>query len=84
MLAIRLRISWTRGAKEAVERLELFRSRISNSFSRSRERAQRLVAVYPLQTMAAIAGICFAAGAALRLGRRSHRGRSVFEGSGCT
>jgi hypothetical protein len=61
-------------SEEAVERLELVRGRIGNLFSRSRERAQRFVAVHPLQTVAAIAGICFAAGVALRLGGRSHRG----------
>ncbi len=61
-------------SEEAGERFQLFRSEISSALSRSRERAKRLVGVYPLQTIAAMAGICFAAGVALRLSRRSHRG----------
>lgn len=61
-------------SEEAVEHLEHLRSTISDVFSQTRQRARRFVAVYPLQTIAAIAGVCFAAGLALRLGRRSHRG----------
>jgi len=55
---------------EAGERLQ----QMSSAPSRWRARTQQLAAQYPLQTIAAIAGVSFAAGVALRLSRRSHRG----------
>jgi len=61
-------------SEEAAKHLEHLRSTLSDVFSRTRQRAQQIVAAYPLQTIAAIAGVCFAAGMALRLGRRSHHG----------
>lgn len=48
--------------------------RMSSAPSRYRARAQQLAAQYPLQTIAAVAGVSFAAGVALRLSRRSRRG----------
>jgi hypothetical protein len=59
---------------EAGERLVQIRSEISSAPSRWRARGQQFAAQYPLQTIAAIAGVSFAAGVALRLSRRSHRG----------
>jgi len=61
-------------SEEAVEHLEQLRGAISDVFPQTRQRARRFVATYPLQTIGAIAGVCFAAGMAFRLGRRSHRG----------
>jgi ElaB/YqjD/DUF883 family membrane-anchored ribosome-binding protein len=55
------------------ERLQQFRYRALHALSRSQERVQQFAEAYPLQTIATVAGVCFAFGVALRL-RRSHRG----------
>jgi hypothetical protein len=55
----------------AGERLQQFRGRVSDDFSRSRLRARQLSAEYPVPIAAALAGISFACGIAL--GRRSRR-----------
>jgi ElaB/YqjD/DUF883 family membrane-anchored ribosome-binding protein len=57
----------------AGERLQEFRLRVRSALSRTRERAKEIADTYPLHTIAAIAGVCFVLGMALRL-RRSHRG----------
>jgi ElaB/YqjD/DUF883 family membrane-anchored ribosome-binding protein len=59
---------------EAGERLQQIRREMSGAPSRLRARAQQFAAQYPLQTIAAIAGVSFAAGVALRLSRRSRHG----------
>lgn len=59
---------------EAGERLQRIRLQMTGAPSRLRTRGQQLAAQYPLQTIAAIAGVSFAAGVALRLSRRSRRG----------
>jgi hypothetical protein len=59
---------------EAGERLLRIRSDMLSASSNLRARGRHLAARYPLQTIAAIAGVSFAAGVALRLGRRSRRG----------
>jgi len=61
-------------SEQAGERLQQIRREIISTPSRWRTRAQQLAAQYPLQTIAAIAGVSFAAGVMLRLNRRSHRG----------
>jgi ElaB/YqjD/DUF883 family membrane-anchored ribosome-binding protein len=58
----------------AEERIQQLRSDMSDAPSRLRARVQQAAAQYPLQTIAAIAGVSFAVGVALRLTRRSHRG----------
>lgn len=55
-------------------RLQQLRHDIVSAPSRLRLRGQQLAAQYPLQTIAAIAGVSFAVGVALRLSRRSRRG----------
>ena len=57
----------------AGERFEHFRRKVRSALSSSSARAKALADAYPLQTIAAIAGVCFAVGVALRF-RRSHRG----------
>ncbi len=59
---------------EAGQRWQQIGHQISSAPSRWRARGQQLATQYPLQTIAAIAGVSFAAGVALRLSRRSHRG----------
>ncbi len=60
-------------SKEAGERLQRFRLNAQRAFANSRARAEELGDAYPLQTIAAAAGLCFVLGVALRM-RRSHRG----------
>jgi hypothetical protein len=43
------------------------------ALARSREQVQRIAEDHPLETIAAVAAACFAAGVALRI-RRPHRG----------
>lgn len=57
----------------AGERFQQFRSQARRALSNSSTRAKEFADAYPLQTIAAVAGVCFALGAALRF-RRSHRG----------
>jgi ElaB/YqjD/DUF883 family membrane-anchored ribosome-binding protein len=57
----------------AGERFQQLRRELSGALSHYRERAQQFGQMYPLQTIAAIAGVCFGLGVALRI-RRSHRG----------
>jgi ElaB/YqjD/DUF883 family membrane-anchored ribosome-binding protein len=57
----------------AGERFQQLRSQARRALSNSNARAKELADAYPLQTIAAIAGVCFALGVALRF-RRSHRG----------
>jgi ElaB/YqjD/DUF883 family membrane-anchored ribosome-binding protein len=57
----------------AGERFQQFRRELSSALSLYRERTQQFAEEYPLQTIAAVAGACFAFGVALRI-RRSHRG----------
>jgi len=59
---------------EAGEHLQQFCHEMSGVPSRWRARLQQTADRYPLQTIAAIAGVSFAVGVALRLGRRSRRG----------
>jgi hypothetical protein len=56
------------------ERLQRIRHEMASAPSRWRARGQQLAEQFPLQTIAIIAGISFAAGVALRLSRRSRRG----------
>lgn len=58
---------------DAGKRFQELRRRARTALYGSRKRAQEIADAYPLQTIAAIAGVCFALGVALRLGR-SHRG----------
>ncbi|HVJ05281.1 MAG TPA: hypothetical protein VM578_06400 [Candidatus Saccharimonadales bacterium] len=60
-------------SKEAGERFQQFRLRARRTLTNSRTRAQELGDAYPLHTIAATAGFCFALGVALRM-RRSRRG----------
>lgn len=57
----------------AQERVLEFRRQLHGKVSRSSERARELADQFPLQTIAGIAGVCFALGVALRF-RRSRRG----------
>jgi ElaB/YqjD/DUF883 family membrane-anchored ribosome-binding protein len=57
----------------AQERFQQLRGQARRALSRSGARAQELAKAYPLQTIAAVAGISFALGVALRI-RRSGRG----------
>jgi hypothetical protein len=58
---------------QAGEQFQQLRLRARTALARSRERAEQIADRYPLQTIAAAAGVCFVFGVALRL-RRSHRG----------
>jgi ElaB/YqjD/DUF883 family membrane-anchored ribosome-binding protein len=61
-------------SEKAGEHLHQLRLQARAAFSRTRTRTQELADAYPLQTIAAIAGVCFALGVTLRFSRRSHRG----------
>ncbi len=58
----------------AQERFQELRQQARAALARSRERAQTLADTYPLQTIAAIAGVGFVIGIALRMSRRPKRG----------
>jgi len=58
--------------ERANERFQEFRRRTRDAVARSRTRAQELAGAHPLQTIAVIAGVCFALGVALRLRRPRH------------
>ncbi len=60
-------------SKEVGERFQKFRLEAKRKLATSRGRAQELGDTYPLQTIAAAAGVFFVLGVALRM-RRSHRG----------
>jgi ElaB/YqjD/DUF883 family membrane-anchored ribosome-binding protein len=60
---------WT---ERANERFQELRRRTRDALARSRTRAQELVGAHPLETIAVIAGVCFALGVALRLRRPRH------------
>jgi ElaB/YqjD/DUF883 family membrane-anchored ribosome-binding protein len=60
-------------SEQAEARFQQLRLQVIGAFSRSRERAEEVAARYPLQTIAAVAGVCFALGVTLRF-RRPHRG----------
>ncbi len=61
-------------SEEIEERFQQLRREVSSALPRLRTGAQQFASRYPLQTIAAIAGVGFAFGMALRLNRRSHRG----------
>jgi ElaB/YqjD/DUF883 family membrane-anchored ribosome-binding protein len=60
-------------SEETGKRLQQLRYRARRALSRSQERVRELADAYPLQTIATVAGVCFAFGVALRL-RRYRRG----------
>lgn len=60
-------------SEQAGERFQQLRYEARRALSHSRVRVQETADAYPLQTIAAVAGVCFVLGAVLRL-RRSHRG----------
>jgi hypothetical protein len=61
-------------SEQAGERFQQLRQQARVAFARTQVRARELADAYPLQTIAAVAGICFAVGLTLRFSRRSHRG----------
>jgi ElaB/YqjD/DUF883 family membrane-anchored ribosome-binding protein len=60
-------------SEQADEHFQQIRREVNSVLSLTRERAQEFAHEYPLQTIAASAGVCFALGMALRI-RRLHRG----------
>ncbi len=70
-LAARRLDEWS---EEAEQRFQQVRREMSTALPRIRARARQFTDQKPLQTIAAIAGVGFALGIALRLRKRSRRG----------